>query len=90
MCRFSENKKRRAKIDPIVYFAPDAIRFNFISDIDECKIPNRPCRGNAQCVNVPGSYRCTCPDGYTLAPTRKNCRGEQKMYAYMINRKWIP
>ncbi len=46
------------------------------ADINECQIPSRPCRGNAQCENVPGSYRCTCPEGYTLAPTRKNCLGE--------------
>ena len=75
MYRFAENTKRRAKIDRIIDFAPDKIS-DFISDVDECKISNRPCRGNAQCVNVAGSYRCTCPDGYTLAPTRKNCRGE--------------
>lgn len=28
-------------------------------DVDECQ--DRPCHPSASCVNVPGSYKCTCP-----------------------------
>lgn len=31
------------------------------SDIDECEA--HPCHPSAQCVNLPGSYRCVCPEG---------------------------
>ncbi|VDM44384.1 unnamed protein product [Toxocara canis] len=32
-------------------------------DIDECSLPNA-CHPVAICVNLPGSYACTCPEGY--------------------------
>ncbi|SPP80067.1 blast:Fibrillin-1, partial [Drosophila guanche] len=31
------------------------------SDIDECT--EQPCHASARCENVPGSYRCVCPEG---------------------------
>lgn len=34
-------------------------------DTDECS--SSPCRGLAQCVNLPGGYECRCPDGYERA-----------------------
>lgn len=41
------------------------IRFSsFSSDIDECEARN-PCIGGT-CNNTPGSFNCTCQDGYTL------------------------
>lgn len=30
------------------------------TDIDECT--EKPCHGSARCDNIPGSFRCTCPD----------------------------
>lgn len=32
-------------------------------DIDECI--NSPCKNGADCVNIPGSFKCSCPKGYT-------------------------
>ncbi|KAM8809301.1 fibulin-7 [Eudromia elegans] len=45
-------------------------------DIDECEV-YKPHGGPRlcmhQCVNVPGSYRCACPRGYTLLGDGKSC-----------------
>lgn len=30
-------------------------------DINECE--DQPCHPSAQCINIPGSYRCQCPEG---------------------------
>ena len=31
------------------------------------------CYGLAQCVNTPGSFKCTCPDGYKLDASGLSC-----------------
>lgn len=37
-------------------------------DVDECAGGESPCQQNADCINIPGSYRCTCTRGYKLLP----------------------
>ena len=32
-------------------------------DVNECL--SRPCLNGGICVNTPGSYKCTCPPGFT-------------------------
>ncbi|KAL9257502.1 Wall-associated receptor kinase 5-like protein [Drosera capensis] len=32
------------------------------TDIDECADPQNPC--SVACINIPGSFKCTCPKGY--------------------------
>ena len=32
-------------------------------DIDECEDQTDECDFNAQCINTPGSYNCTCLEG---------------------------
>ena len=34
------------------------------SDVNECEGED-PCSANANCVNIPGSFTCTCYEGYT-------------------------
>jgi len=34
-------------------------------DIDECAVNDGNCNELANCTNVPGSYSCTCINGYT-------------------------
>ncbi len=34
----------------------------FLADIDECEF--NPCCANAACENKPGSFECSCNDGY--------------------------
>ena len=48
----------------------------FCLDMNECETGSHRCRGNAQCVNVIGSYRCTCPEGYSLDANRNACLGK--------------
>ncbi|XP_045626861.1 uromodulin [Ursus americanus] len=38
-------------------------------DLDECVIPGaHNCSEDSSCVNTPGSYLCTCSDGFRLTP----------------------
>jgi hypothetical protein len=36
------------------------------SDINECLIDPDICGANATCSDTPGSYTCTCDEGYVL------------------------
>ena len=40
---------------------------SFVSntDIDECAMESDNCAENAICMNIPGSFNCTCNEGYT-------------------------
>ncbi|XP_073415578.1 hemicentin-2 isoform X1 [Dendrobates tinctorius] len=44
---------------------------SYCTDIDECDL-RRPC--SHICQNTLGSFSCSCPAGYTLAPDTRNCR----------------
>lgn len=41
-----------------------SVMFYFSSDIDECAENTFECATNAQCINLPGTYMCTCNEGY--------------------------
>lgn len=46
------------------------------TDIDECseyRGRGRLCIGI--CVNTPGTFKCSCPDGYQLASDGHTCKG---------------
>jgi hypothetical protein len=51
-------------------------KWYFFSDDNECTRKPGPCRGNAECLNTPGSYQCTCPEGYKLGVSERDCVGE--------------
>ncbi|XP_054288254.1 fibrillin-2-like [Macrosteles quadrilineatus] len=50
-------------------FAPGPMQT--CEDINECLETNNQCA--FRCHNVPGSYRCICPYGYSLAPDGRHC-----------------
>jgi len=35
-----------------------------VTDVDECAQNNGNCNSHAKCTNTPGSFTCTCLDGY--------------------------
>ncbi|XP_048576998.1 loricrin isoform X2 [Nematostella vectensis] len=35
------------------------------ADVAECGGRSHGCHANASCINIPGSYRCACKDGFT-------------------------
>ncbi|KAJ6662733.1 hypothetical protein lerEdw1_011373 [Lerista edwardsae] len=44
------------------------------SYINECEDPTKKKGGCGQaCINVPGSYRCHCQDGYYMLPNKLDC-----------------
>ena len=47
----------------------------FLADKDECMMTPNLC-GQGKCVNTPGSYRCTCNEGFTYDPKTMKCTGE--------------
>lgn len=40
-------------------------------DVNECEIDNGRC--SQDCVNIAGSYYCSCGDDYQLAPDKRTC-----------------
>lgn len=56
-------------------FSLTLILFAGSPDVDECASGEGPCGRNADCTNIPGSYRCECARGFKLSPSRA-CVGE--------------
>ena len=46
----------------------------WFADIDECRRQRDFCA--FRCQNLPGSYRCICPFGYTVTEDQRHCTGE--------------
>lgn len=42
------------------------------SDMDECAVNNGGCQH--ECKNTPGSYECTCNNGFTLHENKHDCK----------------
>lgn len=53
--------------------------FCFLTDVNECEVYRLDQGGKLcvhECVNVPGSYHCSCPSGYKLLSDGRSCEGE--------------
>ncbi|KAK2100164.1 Latent-transforming growth factor beta-binding protein 3 [Saguinus oedipus] len=56
-----------------------------LGDINECAMPGM-CR-HGDCLNNPGSYRCVCPPGHSLGPSRMQCiadKPEEKSLCFRL------
>lgn len=51
--------------------------YDFSPDVDECLLPG-VCL-NGRCVNLDGTYRCTCNHGYQVTSDSKSCEGLQRI-----------
>ena len=45
------------------------------TDIDECVRKRHGCEH--ECVNIPGSYRCLCKDGFILQEDQRSCKKDE-------------
>lgn len=61
-----------------IYFSNHACFWD--ADIDECALAAvtglQACQGDVLCTNSPGSFACSCPTGYIMAPNGQSCVGE--------------
>ena len=48
------------------------------SDVNECEIVNGGC--SHLCLNKPGTYECSCFDGYQLDSDKGKCTGNNGLY----------
>ena len=68
MSNFSIKKYNKCKMDKLCCIC-------IFSDINECNLSRGICHINANCENIPGSYRCECNHGYR--GDGKNCKSEK-------------
>uniref|UniRef100_A0A8D0D984 Fibrillin-1 n=1 Tax=Sander lucioperca TaxID=283035 RepID=A0A8D0D984_SANLU len=57
-------------------FIPPSLASSLLTDIDEyvneCQLSDNLCK-HGQCVNMPGTYQCSCDTGYQATPDRQGC-----------------
>lgn len=52
---------------------------SLLPDVNECEVYRLDQGGKLcvyECVNIPGSYHCSCPSHYKLLPDGRSCEGE--------------
>ena len=55
------------------------MHINLFTDINECNGKNK-C--DQVCVNTPGSYQCSCNEGYSLMDDGESCEGGHYLFTY--------
>ena len=73
----------------IIYFSADFFSFFFFFlpfiDIDECTAESHNCSPNSMCINVEGSFQCSCIPGFE--GDGKTCIGRFKKYIKLKKKK---
>lgn len=52
------------------------------TDVDECFVEGTCAHG--RCVNLDGSFRCSCYRGYEVAPDGKSCQGTREPHVQTL------
>ena len=74
-------------LEQVTVTQPGGSKLSFITaDINECAMPGM-CR-HGDCLNNPGSYRCVCPPGHSLGPSRTQCIGETRGSLEVMKHRW--
>ena len=77
ICNCSTNKLTR-NFYPPVYDHSSHVKFTvhlrIFLDINECSLSTDNCDSTAYCINIEGSYLCTCDSGYVI--NQKVCQGD--------------
>lgn len=53
------------------------------TDINECSLSDNLCR-NGKCVNMIGTYQCSCNPGYQATPDRQGCTGKEAKWVWNL------
>lgn len=80
----SQNSAHTPLAQPVVKFVQAEITSLFFpfADVNECevyKLEGAPRLCMHTCINIPGSYRCSCPRGYQIFSDGKSCEGDFSM-----------
>lgn len=58
-----------------IFFIVTAAFTLYPKDVDECRRELDDCHPNADCIDVPGSFTCSCKSGY-IGDGKLNCTGK--------------
>ena len=68
--------------------------YNNYIDIDECVVDDGGCQCDtvfgdghscvANCINMPGSYKCVCNEGHMLTADYRTCVGMSRRFAMTV------
>lgn len=61
----------------------------YILDIDECSSSSGMCEFG-KCVNIDGSYKCICDEGYKSSDNGKRCVGRNTFISRHTPSQFIP
>ena len=78
------------KMEQIVQVCNDRCTYTYFnnpvyilqSDINECTQGIAGC--DHHCINTPGSFYCTCLNGFELFSDNRSCAGNQKLHSYFF------
>jgi len=64
----------------VVFFSHTyLLLYYFVEDINECGINNGNCEST--CLNLIGSFACSCPSGFILDNNGRTCSGKCTVFA---------
>lgn len=55
------------------------------SDVNECQLSENLCK-HGQCINMAGTFQCSCDTGYQATPDRQSCVGEWLHSQYQVGK----